>query len=504
MNPLFHRAAALARRGAVLAAVLIAAGAATRLSAAEGAKPNVLFIAVDDLRPELACYGAKWIKSPHIDRLAASGVRFTRAYCQQAVCSPSRTSLMTGLRPDSTKVYDLETHFRKTTPKVVTLSQHFKQHGYVSLGMGKIYHGGLNDELSWSEPWRRPKSVGYALPENQKLVARKRKAAREKGLTGKQLSRASRGPAYESADVPDNTYHDGAVVDMAIKTLRRVKEKPFFLAVGLLKPHLPFNAPKKYWDMYKASEIDLAPNPFAPKNAPPYALTSFGELRVYEGTPKSGMVSDDLARKLKHGYYACVSYIDAQIGRLLNELEPLGLADNTIVVLWGDHGWKLGEHGSWCKHTNFELDTRVVLMIRDPRAKSTAGEASSALVEFVDIYPTLCELAGLPLPKHLEGTSMGPLLEKPDRAWKVAAFSQYPRSHNRQRLMGYSMRTDRYRYTEWQNRATGKMVARELYDHQRDPAENRNVAEAPEHAELVKKLSAQLKAGWKAARPKAN
>jgi len=489
---------------ALLAVVLIFISAATSPAAEpkkDAAKPNVLFLAVDDLRTELGCYGNERVKSPNIDRLAKTGVVFNRAYCQQAVCSPSRTSLMTGLRPDSTRVYDLQTHFRDTVPDVVTLSEHFKNHGYAAVGMGKIYHGGLNDEASWSEPWRRPNAPMYQLPKNQELIRKKWQAARARGLRGKQLSRAARGPATESADVPDNAYHDGAVADMAVESLRRIKGKPFFLAVGFLKPHLPFNCPKKYWDLYDRTDIKLADNPFAPKGAPPFAMTSWGELRNYEGIPKRGPVSDEQALELIHGYLACVSYTDAQIGRILDELDKLSLADKTMVVLWGDHGWKLGEHGGWCKHTNFENDAQVPMIFRAPGAKGN-GRSTDALAEFVDIYPTLCDLAGLPLPKHLEGTSAAPVLEDPGRAWKTAAFSQYPRYHDRRRMMGYSMRTDRYRYTEWIDQTNREVVARELYDHKTDPAENQNVAAA--NADLVRKLSVQLNKGqgWRAAKPK--
>jgi len=485
---------------ALISLVLVLGWAPTDAAASEADRLNVLFLAVDDLRPELGCYGTQRVKSPNIDRLAKRGVTFGRAYCQQAVCSPSRTSLLTGLRPDSTKVYDLETHFRDTVPDVVTLPQHFKNHGYHVVGMGKIFHGGLNDEPSWSEPWRRPPGNGYQLRENQELMQKKRAEARKRGLKGKRLSRAARGPATESADVPDNAYPDGACADMAIETLRRIKDKPFFLAAGFLKPHLPFNAPKKYWDLYDHDEIRLADNPFAPKGSPPFALTSFGELRNYDDMPAKGPVPEEDARRLIHGYLACVSYTDAQIGRVLDELDRLGLADETAVVLWGDHGWKLGEHGSWCKHTNFELDARVTMIFAGPGLEG-AGKTTDALAEFVDVYPTLSNLAGLPLPGHLQGTSLVPVLRDVGRSVKSAAFSQYPRGHQGRGLMGYSMRTDRWRYTEWIDRETGEAVARELYDHVNDPAENENVAEKADNRAVVKQLSTQLAKGegWREA-----
>ncbi len=467
------------------------------LCAAE--RPNVLFIAVDDLRTELGCYGASHIHSPHIDRLARTGTTFLRAYCQQAVCSPSRTSLMTGLRPDSTRVYDLVTHFRTHVPKVVTLGQHFKQNGYYCVSMGKIYHGGYDDPPTWSEPARKPRGgAGYVTEKNTRLIARKRAAAKERGLKGRALSRAARGTATERADVPDNAYTDGAVAELAVDTLRELsgREEPFFLAVGFLKPHLPFNAPEKYWDLYDPAKIELAANPFPPKDVTPYSLTNSGEIRVYEGIPARGDIPPDQARRLKHGYYACISFTDANVGKLLDQLDNLNLTDNTIVVLWGDHGWKLGEHNAWCKHTNFENDAQAPLLIRAPGQKSPGGK-TRGLVEFVDIYPTLCDLAGLTRPKHLEGTSAARLLDAPDTPWKPAAFSQYPRGS----VMGYSMRTDRYRFTMWKDRKSGEVMATELYDHETDPAENENIAGRAEHADLLVQLRRQLDAGWQAARP---
>jgi iduronate 2-sulfatase len=464
------------------------------------ARPNVLFIAVDDLRPELACFGKTHIKSPHIDRLAGRGTAFTRAYCQQAVCSPSRTSLMTGLRPDTTRVYDLETHFRNTIPDAVTLAQHFKANGYWTTGMGKIYHNGKDDPASWSEPHRE--RVGgdlWVLPENKKVIREKAAAARAMGLKAAEVSRVSRGSATEMADVPDEAYTDGALAKYALETLARLKEKgqPFFLAVGFQRPHLPFNAPKRYWDLYDRSKIGLADNPFPAKGAPRIAGTNWGELRQYAGIPKTGDLSEDQARELRHGYYANISFTDANVGKLLNELDRQGLSENTIVVLWGDHGWKLGEHAAWCKHTNYELDANAPLIVAAPGAKSH-GKRSRALVEFVDIYPTLCDLTGLPHPQRLEGTSFAPLLNQPDRAWKRAAFSQYPRGS----IMGYSMKTDGHRLTLWVDRKNSDaVVATELYDHVKDPHENENVADRPEYAEVLKRLTEWHRAGWKGAAP---
>jgi arylsulfatase A-like enzyme len=483
-------------------------------ASAPAQKPNILFVAVDDLRPEFGAYGAGYVKSPNLDRIAQAGLTFTRAYCQQAVCSPTRSSLMTGTRPDTTKVWDLETHFRDALPNVVTLGQHFKNHGYFVQGMGKIYHGSLDDAPTWSVPWQSSRGQAYGLPANLALNNRQPAAAEPAADTAKKSGKKrkaatpknSRGPAFEGADVPDDTFTDGANATLAVATLGQLakKKEPFFLAVGFSKPHLPFVAPKKYWDLYDPAKIPLAPNKFRPKDAPDYAIQPGGELRNYHGIPE-GSIPDDLARQLKHGYYAAISYMDAQLGRVLDELDRLDLRKNTIVILWGDHGWKLGEHDAWCKHSNAENDTHGALLLSVPGMKH-AGAKATGLVEFVDIYPTLADLAGLPRPTHLEGMSFKPVLDNPSRPWKQAAFSQYPRPGNSanggQPLMGYSMRTERYRFTAWLHRDDpGKVAALELYDHRTDPQEDQNLAKRPEHAALVAQLTTQLRAGWKAAAP---
>jgi arylsulfatase A-like enzyme len=301
--------------------------------------------------------------------------------------------------------------------------------------------------------------------------------------------------------VADNELADGMIAENAIRLLREFKDKPFFLAVGFLNPHLPFVAPKKYWDLYERDAIVLADNPFAPRGAPEFAMTSWGELRKYYDIPRSGPLTRDQSISMIHGYYAAISYVDAQIGRLLDELDRLALTENTIVVFWGDHGWKLGEHGGWCKHTNFELDARAPWILRAPGQESP-GARTRGLVEFVDIYPTLCELAGLPQPDGLEGTSAVPLMDNPNRAWKTAAFSQYPRSTGKTRLMGYSMRTDRYRFTRWQHRDDPSQVAAvEIYDHVEDPEENVNLAVDPGNQPLVEQLTEQYLRGWRGAVP---
>lgn len=458
------------------------------------AAPNVLFIAVDDLRPALGCYGDQTAISPNIDALAAGGMTFMRAYCQEAVCSPSRLSLITGRRPDTTQVWDLGTHFREALPKVVTLPQHFKQHGYHTRAIGKILHGNgkpSKDPVSWSaEPLldtsRDPK-LRYATPEN---------------LAGKGLKRA----ASESADVPDNTYIDGIVCDTALTTLDGLKRSgnPFFLAVGFRKPHLPFCAPKRYWDLYEREDIPAPVSSKHPEGAPELAVRSWVELEGYSDIPKDGQLKEEKIQELRHGYYACVSYIDAQVGRLLKRLSKLGLAENTVVVLWGDHGFHLGEQGLWTKANNYELSTRVPLIIDAPN-QANPGTKTRALVELVDLYPTLTDLCGLDQPKGLEGISLTPLLKDPSRPWKTAAFSQYPRSfksHRHRRhgdIMGYAIRTDTHRYVEWREWKTGKISARELYDHRSDS--NEMVNQVVNNPLMVKDLSSQLESGWPAALP---
>ncbi len=461
------------------------------------ARPNVLFIAIDDLRPELGCYGVKEIKTPKIDALAASGITFNRAYCQLAVCNPSRVSLLTGLRPDSSKVWDLVTRFRQTVPDVVTLPQQFKKHGYHAVSFGKIFHNPWPDNVSWSEPHRWPEKSSLWSDAAKRRHAEYKEKMRAEGRPERTISRI-RPQATEIVDVPDNEHIDGAIAQQALAAMKRLskQDQPFFLAAGFVRPHLPFVVPRKYWELYEADAIPAAANPVLPKDAPAFSMNTMYELRDYidfDGTPapNQGSLTEEQRRRLKHGYYASVSFIDSLVGRLLAELKSLGLADNTIVVLWGDHGWKLGEHNSWCKQTNYEIDAHVPLIIRAPQAE-TKGRTTNALVEFVDIYPTLCELAGLPLPKHLEGKSMVPLLSKPDRAWKQAAFSQFRRQDGNVPLMGYAMRTDRYRYIEWLDRRTREVVATELYDHDSDALENANIAGVSENKNRLAEMSRQM------------
>ncbi len=487
-----------------------------------GKRPNVLFIAVDDLRPELGCYGNTAIKTPNIDRLAARGIVFGQSHCQSAVCNPSRASLMTGLRPDTIQTWDLWTDFRAKAPEVVTLPQHFKQSGYHAVAIGKIYHNDIPDPQSWSEPkiylddYPFDPDAVYRDPANVASLKKRQEQITQAGDQERYLDRFGKWYMKETAteivDMPDNVYYDGAQTDRAIEKLSELKnhEEPFFFAVGYYRPHLPFNAPKKYWDMYDPATIPMAENTFAPENAPVMALNTLRELRGYSDFkttphPADSFVSEKEARHLKHGYYASVSYVDAQIGRLLDELDRLGLRDETIIVLWGDHGWKLGEHASWAKMTNFEIDTRAPLIISAP-GTTRGGSHTNSMVEFVDVYPTLCELAGIRVPEGLEGFSAVPLLRDPQRAWKSAVFSQFLRegiwtAPDGREYMGRAIRTGRYRYVEWTDWETREFAANELYDHESDPLENKNVAGLPENAAIVADLAARLKAGWKAALP---
>lgn len=451
----------------------------TVLSAAETKPLNVLFIAVDDLRPEVNASGSKVIKTPNMDRIAAKGTTFDRAYCQQAVCSPSRSSLMTGRRPDATRVWDLETHFRTALPEAVTVAQYFKNHGYHSQGMGKIFHGGFDDAPSWTVPWQTPKAPQYATPANQQLQA---------GNVDKKGR--GRGPAYESADVTDDTYTDGKTARLAVATLAELKRqgKPFFLAVGMAKPHLPFVAPKKYWDLYDPKDIYVPAYQKLPADAPKFVGHTNGELGSYAGMPKDGVVDDATARTLRHGYYAAISYMDAQVGLVLDALEKEGLAQDTVIVLWGDHGWQLGEHGLWHKHTNFEVAARAPLLISVPGQKA-AGSKSASLAEFIDIYPTLADVCGLPKPKDVEGVSLKPVLDDAAARVRPVAISQYPRSDAGKTLMGYSIRDDRWRLTLWRDRKDNAIHATELYDETNDPHETVNVAAKAEHAEVIARLT---------------
>ncbi|MGB7325410.1 MAG: sulfatase [Rubripirellula sp.] len=447
-------------------------------------KPNVLIFFMDDLRPELGCYGEPSIQSPSIDKLASEGMLFERAYCQQGICAPSRASMLAGQYPDSLGIYDLWSPLRRTVPDAMSMPRYFKQRGYETSSFGKVYHHHTDDKEYWSH---LPDTPGekYADASVVKDLLRQTREARAKGLKGLDLFKAVKGPAIESAEVPDDVYQDGAVANQAIEALRQSKDNPFFMCVGFAKPHLPFAAPKRYWDLYDRGQFKV-PVRELPTDAPELAFTNWGELRAYVGIPAEGALTDEQTQELMHGYAACVSYSDAQVGRVLAELDQLGLRENTIVVLWGDHGYKLGEYGLWCKHTNLELDTRVPLIVSAPGFDKAAR--STALVEMIDVFPTLAQLTGGDVPPSCDGNSFGSVLANPDKPFREFALSQYPRGST----MGYSVRTPRWRYTEWINTKTKSIVARELYDHQTTQRPVENVANNPEHANLVAALSQKL------------
>jgi len=477
-------------------------------------RTNVLFIAVDDLRTSLGCYGDRDAITPNMDRLAARGVIFSRAYCQQAVCNPSRASLMTGLRPDTIKVWDLKSHFRQELPEelkdlpqhstgthfreaaagLVTLPQHFMKHGYHAQSVGKVYHGSplTQDPESWSVP--AVLSVAdedeglnpYLLPQNQ-----------HPDMFGGKMA------SSECVEVADEAYPDGKVAREAINVLREIKDRPFFLAVGFRKPHLPWCAPKRYWDYYDRGALAPPANAWTPDAVPGYALHNSRELRGYRDIPSDGPLPNEKIMELRHAYYAATSFMDAQFGKVLDELDRLGLAENTAVLLYGDHGYHLGEKELWCKTTNYELDTNAPLILSAP-GRTTPGTQIDALVEFVDVYPTLAELCGLPVSDGLEGISMASLLDDPNRDWKTAAFSQFPRPwfyRGDPGVMGYTVKTDTHRYTEWQDFRTAEVKARELYDHRHDPGEMHNLADRPGHGETVTAMREILRGGWTAALP---
>lgn len=442
--------------------------------------PNVLFIAVDDLRVELGCYGMEHVQSPHIDRLASRGTLFRRAYCQQTVCNPSRASVLTGMRPDTLGVWDLPTHFREKRPDAVTLPQLFMQAGYHSQCVGKIFH-------NWRQDRWRGDAASWSVPSVLHYNNHGNDTPQVSGEIPPNL--ASGTYRTECRDVPDEAYFDGRVAARAVSTLRTLhaKDQPFFLAVGFWKPHGPFNAPKRYWDLYDPAAIPLPERVTPPEGVPEIALT---DARYDEGADAASL------REMHHGYLAAISYLDAQVGRVLSELERLGRADETIVVFWSDHGLHLGEHGLLRKTTAFELDARTPLILASPR--HPGGEQTEALVELVDLYPTLAELCGLRPPKVIEGKSLVPLLGDPTGSIRGTALTQtprpnYPRGESPQ-SMGYSIRTDRYRYTEWRDHQTGVVLARELYDHADDPGETKNIAEQADERGAVERLSRLLAA----------
>jgi choline-sulfatase len=444
----------------------------------EGKLPNVLFIMVDDLRVELGSYGGKHVLSPNIDKLAEQGTRFDNAYVSVPVCGASRSSLFTGMRALPDRFVTFYSSIEKDAPNATTIFEQFKNNGYETVGYGKIFHHTQDTaQRSWSsgKAWiadydQKPELLtqwrDYQIPENIAEIK----------ATGK-------GPSTEMFEGPDESYFDGKVAVKAIKTMTELAQskKPFFLSVGFVKPHLPFTAPKKYWDMYDANQFDLPENKL-PIDAPENAYHHFGELRAYSDTPKSPLpVGDEQARRLIHGYHAGVTYADAQVGKVLAKLDELGLSDNTIVILMGDHGYSLGEHGLWAKHSTFDVATKTPLMIRVPNMP--ANQTVKGLVEFIDIFPTLTELAGIPTPKQVSGESLAKLVKNADLPAKSAVFMRY---HGAE-----AIHTDQYTLTQWFDKENN-MKAQMLFDNINDPDETKNLANSPKYKKVLEDLSQQL------------
>ena len=426
-------------------------------------KKNILFIMVDDLRPELNIYGENKISSPHIDALAKSGVVFNRAYSNVPVCGASRASLLTGIRPTSKRFLRYNASIKKEAPNELNLVKHLKNEGYTTISNNKITHLKYDIE-EWDEEWypSSKKWRNYITEENILLE-----------------NNGKHGYAYESPDVDDDAYNDGETANKSIQDLKNLKAtgKPFFLAVGFVKPHLPFNAPKKYWDLYDSKKIELPKNNQFQANVPNRARHLWGELRYYKDIPKKGQVSNELAKKLIHGYYASVSYVDAQVGKLIKGLDDLGMRENTTIILVGDHGWSLMEHGLWVKHSNFEVALQVPLIISDSDIQK--NKKTNSIAELVDLYPSICDLANISKPAHLEGNSLTNALKNPSKVFKNKAYARYQK--------GETLIADNFFYTEW--KIKDKTIAKMLYDHNTDPDENRNLAIEDRYKIVVDSLS---------------
>ncbi|MDO8544448.1 MAG: sulfatase [Opitutaceae bacterium] len=454
-------------------------------------KPNVLFIASDDMRPQLGCYGDPTVKSPHLDALARRGLVFTQSYVQQALCSPSRISMLSGRYPATTGIFEIGRPLRTTMPDITTLPQHFKNHGYHTRSLGKIYHVGIDDVASWTIPaWHSKQPRASAA--SRAAVDARRKAYQDKGETPPTKGDGAVNyavPAFEAVDCGDDDLLDGDTAKNAIAQLRehaKTPGKPFFLAVGFANPHVPWITPKKYFELYDPAKLPMAKNEFLPKGAPAFAATSGQDFRWYAGVPR-GELPESFKRQCLQGYLAAISYVDAQVGRLMAALDETGLAKNTIVVFWTDHGYYMGEHSWWgAKHNNYEGATRNALIIATPGMKS-AGRHATALAQSVDLAPTLTALCGLPAEAGFQGRSLEPVLANPAATVNDAAFSWYPKSG----WLGVAMRTAEWRFVEWTK--PGEKPAYELYDSVRDAQNDRNLANEPERARQLATLSAQLR-----------
>jgi arylsulfatase A-like enzyme len=464
----------------------------TNLAAA--GPPNVLFIIVDDLRPELGCYGADVIQTPHIDALAEQALVLDRAYCQEAVCMASRNSMLSGLRPDARGIWTKD-DVRPAFEDIDLFPAHFRNNGYHSIGIGKIAHNSWEDPRCWSDPHLVPKNIGYEYRTRagRKLVEQMQTEAKAAGQPDPFRDvpeKIRRGMAWESLDIGDSELGDGQIAELAIAALDRThdREQPLFLAIGFLRPHLPFVAPKKYWDLYDPNELPQAKVAAFPEGAAQEGSNRSRELLTqYRGLPERAPVDANTAENLVHGYFASVSYVDAQIGRVLQALRDLGMEDDTVVIVTSDHGFHLGDQSMWGKATNFELSTRVPLLVKAPEMRA-AGQRSASLVELVDLYPTLCDLAGLPKPEHLQGISFAKLLDDPGLDEQEFALSQYPRAG----ALGHSIRTKDYCYTEWRKIEGGTLIHQALYDLRNSEVETRNVADDKSYRDIVLRLSAML------------
>ena len=418
---------------------------------AQEEKPNVLVFYVDDLRAELGCYGSETAITPNIDKLAKDGVMFNKAYTQQAICGPSRMSTLTGLRPETLGIYSIFTPLRKVHKDVVSMPQLFNENGYKTVSIGKVYHHGTDDKKEWSIYYGKEANT-YNDPKNKAILEK----LKEKG------NKRPKGPAFDCADVSDEAYKDGRAAKYAIETLKNLKNDKFLMFVGLSKPHLPFNAPKKYWDLYDKNNFEI-PSREKPKGVYKLSLTNWGELKGYHGIPKKGDLNDELTRNLIHGYHASISYIDAQVGKVMQTLEDLDLRKNTMIIFMSDHGYKIGEYGAWCKHSNEEIDVRVPLIISRETSykKRKVDKKSDALVENVDIFPTLVDLCGLEGPKF-DGKSILPIINKPNKKGDKVATSVYARG---KKYMGVTATDGQWRYTEWRDSKTHAILGAELYEH---------------------------------------
>ena len=499
---------AFVRTGGLSASAL--AGISTALGKPSETSPpalNVLLVLVDDLRTELGCYGSARVRSPNIDRVADSGLTFLRSYCQQAASNPSRTSLLTGLRPDTTRVYDGRTHFRRALPSAVTLPEHFKRHGYETAAFGRVFASPALDDLrSWSiapwipggPAWRSKESENVARANWRRLRANAWRAADDSDAPAESDERGSSSWAVSHPD--ESRLPDGQVARRAAGAIAEMRDRRFLIAVGFRRPHLPFVAPERYFDLYPRGTWGAPQVPDPPLDAPPFALHGSEEIRGYSDIPSEGSVPESKARELVRAYRACTSFTDAQIGLLLDALDDHGLSDQTVVAVVGVNGSHLGELGLWNKNSNYEAATHAPLVVRAPGQRN-AGRKTEALVESVDVFPSLCSVCGIPFPETREGSSWQGLYDDPKRLWKRAVFSQHPTTiPGVGPGMGYSMRTARYRYTEWSGLDSPYSTA-EIYDYKESPIELRNIANRPEHGPLVNGLAHMFREGWQGSLP---